>query len=336
MNDSQPEIIEEVISSPSLYLGDARISEIKVSRFSNLRSGRKIKDLLQPVFFWFLKKAPEPLALAPFWLLVGLGQLLHYAPGNPLRQACQDICKIAARAGHEHTAGEVYRRYLRNALAAGRAYRRLLREGPEAAAQYVDFAESHQAEARRQIDEHGGVLVACPHNFGSVFSGVRLRQTLPVVVVFRNSATIQRTKLALEVIERMKLRILMVRGGNPFELSRAMFAALKDHRLIAATVDNVHPGDGGMEADIFGQKVGLASWLVKIATKKEVPVLPSYYHSVGDRVSVVFGEPLVSKDMREALQHYVSFFEEKILEDPASWPYLADRKWRRVLRRAAS
>jgi lauroyl/myristoyl acyltransferase len=335
MSDKPVETIEEVISSPSLYLGPFTVTETKKSRLSNLGSGRTIKDLLQPVFFWFLKNAPELLALLPFRVLSGLARLLHYVPGNPLRQSCVDICKIAARSGVNHDAGDVYRQFLRNAVAAGRAYRRLLKDGPEVASQRVDIDEQYVASAKEQIEAHGGVLVVCPHNFGSVFSGVKLRQVLPVVVVYRNSATIRRTKLALEVIERMKLRILMVRGGNPFELSRAMFAALKDNRLVAATVDNVHPGEGGQEVNIFGQQVSFANWAAKIATKKNVPVFPSYYHSVGNRVSVVFGEPLITKDVHEALQHYVSFFEKSILQDPASWAYLADRKWRHVLRTAA-
>ena len=323
------------MSSPSLYLGDFKVTEIRKSRLSNLGSGRNVKALLQPVFFWFLKNAPEFLALLPFRLLTGLARLLHHVPGNPLKQSCTDICKIAARSGINHDAGDVYRQFLRNAVAAGRAYRRLLKDGPEAAAQQVDIGEQTVARANEQIAAHGGVLVLCPHNFGSVFSGVKLRQVWPVVVVYRNSATIRRTRLALEVIERMKLRILMVRGGNPFELSRAMFAALKDKRLVAATVDNVHPGDGGQEVEIFGQQVSFANWAAKIGTKKNVPIFSSYYHSNGDRVSVVLSEPLVTKDMQEAMQHYVSFFEERILEDPASWAYLADRKWRRVLRAAA-
>ena len=335
MSENPPEIVEEVLSSPSLYLGDFRVTEKKVSRFSNLGSGRTLKDLLQPVFYWFLRNAPEMLALLPFRILTGLGRLLHYVPGNPLKQSCVAVCKIAARSGHNHDPGDVYRLFLKNVVAAGRAYRRLLQKGPDVAAQYVDFRESHRAMAAEQITEHGGAYVMSPHCLGSVFSAVRMKDALPLVVVFRNSATIRRTKLALEVIERMQLRILMVRGGNPFELSRAIFAALKDHRLVAATVDNVHPGEGGIDVKIFGRQVPFAIWAAKIATRKSVPVIPSYYHSNGDRIAVEFGEPLVTKDLQEAVQHYVSFFEQKILEDPASWAYLGDRKWRQVLLEAA-
>jgi hypothetical protein len=35
------------------------------------------------------------------------------------------------------------------------------------------------------------------------------------------------------------------------------------------------------------------------------------------------------------VQHYVRFFEKNILEDPASWAYLCDKRWGRVLKQAA-
>jgi lauroyl/myristoyl acyltransferase len=106
--------------------------------------------------------------------------------------------------------------------------------------------------------------------------------------------------------------------------------------MVAATVDNVHRGDGGVEVSIFGQRVSFAAWAAKIATRKSTPLVPTYYHSKDGRVRIRFGEALVTRDIEEAVQHYVSFFEKYILEDPASWAYLADRKWRRVLRQAAS
>jgi len=336
VSSDSPDIKEALLSSPSLYLGDVRVTENTTAASSSLRSGRRIKELLLPTFFWFLRSAPAPLAMLPFRLVQGLAWLLYPVPGNALRQSCQYICRIAARAGHDHQPGFIYRQFLRNVVAVASGYRQLLRNGADSASVLIDYREEDMAHTHLQIKERGGALVLCPHNLGAVFSAVKLNELLPFVVVYRNSATIRRTQLALDIIERMRLKILMVRGSNPFELSRAMFSALKDHRVVAATVDNVHPGDGGVEADIFGMKVSFAGWAAKIATKKKAPVIPSYYHSVGDRISVVFGEALVTDDMQQAVQHYVSFFEQSILEDPASWAYLGDRKWRRVLRKAAA
>ena len=35
-------------------------------------------------------------------------------------------------------------------------------------------------------------------------------------------------------------------------------------------------------------------------------------------------------------EHYVRYFEERILADPGSWGSLADRRWAAMLRRAAA
>ncbi len=336
MDSNSQDVREEVLSSPSLYLGDVTVSENTAAVSSSLRSGRKVKELLLPLFYWFLANAPAPLAMLPFRFVYAIAWLLYPLPGNPLRQSCEYVCTIAGRSGYDHRPWQIYRRFLGNVVAIANAYRQLLRHGADAASSLIDYRESDMAGTHELLSEKGGALVLCPHNLGAVFSAVKLNQLLPFVVVFRNSATIRRTKLALDVIERMRVKILMVRGSNPFELSRAMFGALKDQQVVAATVDNVHPKDGGVEAEIFGQQVRFAGWAAKIATRKKVPVIPSYYRSVGDRVSVVFGEPLVTDDMQQAVQHYVSFFEQSILEDPASWAYLGDRKWRRVMRKAAA
>lgn len=336
MADKQPEVIEAVLRSSALYRGEIRVSETRTPGSLNLRSGRKVKDLLQPLLFWFLKNTPAALALAPFHLIAGLGHILYWVPSNPLRQSCTDICRIAAGHGHRHEPAVVYRQFLRNFVSAGRGYHLLLRGGPAAVEGRVEFGADCQRKANDALESYGGVIVACPHNFGSAFSALEMNRSIPVIGIMKNSATIKRTKLALEAFERMQVRVLMVRSGNPFELSRAMFSALKEGNVVAATVDNVVQGEGAVHARIFGQDVPFAPWAAKIAAKKRAPLVPSFYHSQGDRIVAAWGEPLVTGDQQEAMQHYVSFFESKILEDPASWVYLADRKWRRALRNAAA
>lgn len=335
MSVKSPEIVEAVLRSPSLYRGEVRVSETKTSGFANLRSGRQVKDLLLPVLYWFLKEAPTALAVAPFRLIAGIARLFYWLPGNPLRQACSEICVIAARHGHHHEPKIVYRQFLRNIVGAGENYHLLLHGGPAAVLDRIIFRPDDQRKADEALESYGGAIIACPHNPGSAFSAVKNNRNMPLIAVMKNSATIRRTRLALEVFERMEVRFMMVRSGNPFELSRAMFAALKDHNVIAATVDNVDTSGGGVIARIFGQEIAFAPWAAKIAAKKKVPMIPTFYHSRGHVIDVAWGEPLVTDDLQRSLQHYVSFFEAKILEDPASWAYLADRKWRRIISLAA-
>lgn len=334
MNDrSKPDVVEAILRSPSLYKGEFRAIEYRSDRPARRFGGQNIKDRLQPLLYWFLKSAPAGIALLPFYLIVGCARVLYFYRRNPLRRSCEDICRIARRAGYHHEPRKLYQRFFSNALAAGRAYRDLIRNGPGRILEQFDTGEV-QSRLRASVLQGGQAFVIfAPHNLAAVYGGVALAQLVPLLIVARNSKTIRRTRLALDVFERLHARILMVRGGNPFEISRAMFAALDDQRVLAATVDNVDPGFG-VKARIFGLEVEFAPWAARIAAKRRIPVVPAYFHSTHSGVRIAFGEPLVTSDPAAAIQHYASFFESRVLQDPASWAYLADRKWSRIFREA--
>lgn len=333
MNDnSKPDVVEAILRSPSLYGGEFRAVEDHSDRPARRFGGQNIKDRAQPLLYWFLKSAPSGIALLPFYLIVAGARVLYFYRRNPLRRSCEDISRIARRAGYDHEPRKLYQRFFSNALAAARAYCDLIRNGPGKLLEQVDTSEA----ALRAPALQGGqaFVIFAPHNLAAVYSAVALAQLMPLLVVARNSKTIRRTRLALDVFERLHARILMVRGGNPFEIARAMFAALDDNQVLAATVDNVDPGFG-VKARIFGVEVEFAPWAARIAAKRRVPVVPAFFHSTGDGVRIAFGEPLVTGDPAAAIQHYASFFERCILQDPASWAYLVDRKWSRIFREAA-
>ena len=125
-----------------------------------------------------------------------------------------------------------------------------------------------------------------------------------------------------------------MRGGNPFELSRTLFSVLKSNKIVAATIDSIDNSESGTQVQMFGQNIGLVSWAAKIAAKKKIPIIPTYTKSDGRKIIITFGEPLVTNDIQKAVQHYAAYFEQGILEDPASWAFLGDKRWHRVLRQA--
>lgn len=324
----------EVIRSPALYLKELEVVEDVGSRGSHLLSGTRLKSILIPFLFWLLRYMPLFVALLPVQLIIGVMRMLYGWRNNPLRQSCEYICELAQRAGYDHDPKKVYQQYLSNARGVVENYFRLYRQGVDAVIDRVVFASDQTEMLNQLVAEHGGVLVAVPHNFGSAFSALKMHREFPLVLIARNPSTIARTKAALGMFERMQVSILMVRGGNPFELSRTLFSVLKSGQVLAATLDNVDRSEHGVVAEFFGQQVGFPSWAAKIAARLGVPVVPSYFHSKGKKITGVLGEPLTSNDMGTLAQHYVSFFEEKMLADPASWAYLGDKRWRRVLREA--
>ena len=333
--DQPTRLRSETLYSPALYLKELEVTEDIGSRGSRLLSGTRIKSIVIPVIFWMLRHLPLFMVLLPIRLIIGLTRLLYGWRNNPLRQSCESICVLAQRAGYEHKPKQVYQQFLSNAFGVTEDFCLLYRKGVEAVIDRVEFAPKQTEILNKLLAEHGGFVLAVQHNIGSAFSAIKLHREIPLVMIGRNPSTIARTKAALAMFERMQISILLVRGGNPFELTRTLISVLKSGKMLAATLDNMDHSEQGIRARIFGQQIGFPSWAAKLAARLKVPVIPSYFHSNGRQITGVFGQPLISDTPEALVQHYVSFFEQKILEDPASWAYLGDKRWRRVLREAS-
>jgi hypothetical protein len=333
-DDGREGAVTELIRSPALYLGELRIEEAQSGPGGRLLSGRTLKNRLVPLIYWFARRAPRPLALAPVYLVLGLIRLLYRLPANPLRSSCVYISRLCAQAGHPRDPASIYSAFLDNAQAISRNYLDLYRDGWEAVLGRIDLQPRDRALIAALLERHGGVLIAVPHNLGSAFSGLRLNHAFPTLLIARNSNTIARTRAALDFFERMRVKVLMVRGGSSFELSRVCFSALRSGKVIAATLDVVDRSPRKVTARIFGRRVGFSPWAARIAARVGVPLIPIYVASRGEGVRVLLGEPILSSSVEVMVQHYVSFFEHNILCDPASWAFLADKKWHRVLQDA--
>ena len=184
----------------------------------------------------------------------------------------------------------------------------------------------------RLLAEHGGIMFCVPHNPGSVFSSTVIERRVKTVLVSRNSPTVDRTKIALDIYERLGATVLMVRDANPIELARVCLRLLREKTLVAATVDRIDRHPTRTMVRMFGQPVGFGSWAAKFAVRSKVPLVPIYIHTRGRGLALETGPERICTDVEEGMEHYLRFFERKVLEDPASWSFLADRRWRWVLR----
>jgi lauroyl/myristoyl acyltransferase len=321
----------ETIHSSALLLGKVTVTEHERSRGRHLFSGTRLKALLFPFLHWILRHTSASIALIPMRLLVWTLRVLYLWPGNPLRISCQAVCRIANREGYQHDAWQIYRQFLANSLGVMENYFLLHRHGIGRISERILLKQQDARMIRDLAKKHGGAILAVPHNIASAISGLKLNQGFPLLVVARNPPTIARTRITLEFFEHMQVPVLMVRAGNPFELSRNLFAAFKSGMVIAATLDNTENSDARVDVTIFGQQVGVARWAVKIACRKKLPVIPCYFSSRGNQHRIIVGEPVIPDCIETAVQHYTSFFEQNILADPASWAYLADKRWRRIL-----
>ena len=325
----------EIIRSSALFLGKVEVVENAGSRGGRAFSGTRIKAVAAPFFYKLLKKVPVPLVLLPIQVIFGFIRLFYGLRRNSFRYSCQYICQIAAHAGYNHKPHRIYQQSLTNAYGTLHNYFRLYRDGKESVMDFIKLDDKDALMINQTLKQYGGLVIAVPHNYGAVFSAMKMHTAFPLLVVSRNSSTIDRTKMAIEYYERMGINVLLVRGGNPFELSRTLFKVLKTGKAVAATVDSLDHSEGAVAVKMFGEDIGFSPWAAKIAVKMGVPVIPSFFRSEGRVIEANYGNPLLTDNVHDAVQHYAAYFERSILKDPASWAYLGDKRWRKVLQKAA-
>ncbi len=326
----------ETIRSPALY-GEEFTAREEIDQQDNRSfGGTRIKSIIMPKLHWLLLHTPVVIAMLPVRLTILLLRVLYWWPQNPCRLSCEYICNIARRKGHSHQPRQVYQQLLSNLLGVVENYSCLYSRGLDHALGQVQICGDDGARMNRLVEEHGGVLLMVPHNFGTAYSTIKMNVTFPLLLIIRNPATIERTRVAIDFYERMQVKLVMVRGGNSFELSRTLFSVLKKGKVVAATVDGLDRSKNSVEVDMFDTRIGFSPWAAKIAARMGIPIVPSYFRSRGSQISIALGAPLVSKDINELVQHYTRFFEQNIIEDPASWAFLADKSWHKTLRKINS
>ncbi len=333
--DKDSQVRSEILRSDSLYLKEFEATEKINKRRDRLFSGTRIKSFAVPLLYRMLEHAPQAIVMLPIVVSIFILRLLYWWPKNPIRLSCEYICMLAKKRGYTHNPRHIYNKFLSNALGATKTLANLYHNGIESVADHIQFTEGDTRMMNDLIEEYGGAVIAVPHNFGSLLSALKMNREFPFILITKNSSTIERTKIAIDVFERMQTSILMVRGGNPIQLSRALFAILKSGKSVAATLDSLDSSANRIEVQMFGEAMGFSPWAAKIAIRLGVPVIPTYFSSRNDQIRVIFGSPLLTDNVEESIQHYASFFDENILKDPASWGFLGDKSWRRVLRDAS-
>lgn len=321
----------EILESKALVQGSIEIVERKAPRARRLR-GTTVKRYVARHLYALLTRAPAWLVSAYARYAAMWANTLAGLPGNRLLESCRYVSTIAARHGIRHTPRGIYRRFVDGAVVVVDLGSVLFREGSDAMAKRIHVPDADVQRLARLAGAHGGVVFCVPHNPGAVFSSTVISRGVETVLVSRNSPTVDRTKIALDIYERMGVQVLMVRDANPIELARVCLRLLREQTLVAATVDRIDRQPTRTMIRMFGQPIGFGSWAAKFAVRSEVPLVPVYVHTRCDGLELEVGPERICTDVLEGMEHYLRFFESRVLEDPASWSFLADRRWRWVLR----
>jgi lauroyl/myristoyl acyltransferase len=151
----------------------------------------------------------------------------------------------------------------------------------------------------------------------------------------KNSNSEARDRTSLDFARRVGVDAFMTRSVSPLGLFRACLKGARKGQLLVATVDNIDPGRKSQaHARVFGQRLAFTPWAVRISQQAKIPLVPGWITWHDGRFVLQHGEPWLGDDIEDGVQHYMSYFEQRILDDPSSWLFIGHRRWARVLNRA--
>jgi lauroyl/myristoyl acyltransferase len=286
--------------------------------------------------YWLFRNAPEPVSRAH---VVALKLLLHaaaVAPGNPVLRSCRAIRALAPGTAGGRGAVGIHRAFVNQLGAAAAGYLAAVRRGPAVLEEWVHLPQPALERIDRLRTRSRGLMIAVPHNVGGILGSARLARELPTMVLARNSTSAGRDRMMVELFERLGVEILLTRSTHVAGLFRSCIRALRRGTVVVATLDNIDPGrKSRLEVPVFGGALPMPTWGARIAARAGAPVLPGWVGHDGRRFGLTVGEPRADADPERLVTHYMAWFEERILQDPASWLFLGHKRWATALEAAA-
>ncbi len=283
-------------------------------------------------------RAPESVVGLVPPLAAGMVRAVARLPASPLLRTCEDVAVLAAARGHLHEPRNIAARLagqIRGALALAA---QLYREGPSQVLPHLVLAPDQERTLADLRERYGSVVIAVPHNVGTVLYAMRVADRIPSLVVAKRSRSVEVCQLYLETFRRMGVEAVLADRRRRMAVMRQMLGAVRAGQVLVATVDRISRKPEAIRVPVFGREAGFDPWAVRIAAQRRIPVLPVYVSidegRVRSRVRSRLGEPILDSEPEAAMAGAMRFFESEILRDPGSWAFMLDKRWRRVLRDA--
>jgi len=183
----------------------------------------------------------------------------------------------------------------------------------------------HLVEVR---DRGDAMIVALPH-MGNWEMAATAGETVGVRVTAVAESLANRRIVDWFLAMRESVGIDIVLTGQGSGTMRALFAALKDKRVVALLSDRDVTGSG-IPIEFFGEVTGLPAGPASLSIRTGAPILPvASYFKKGRGHTIIIGAPIEpprdgSKDERVAVQTRLlaAALEDLIRRDPAQWHIL--------------
>ncbi len=259
--------------------------------------------------------------------LAALAKLAHLLPTR-LRSSPANLCRLGANAP---SAKALFDGFIARVAHAFKQYARLHAHGVDAILPDIRFEAGAKALLSQTYDRYGAAVCVVPHCVGSVLSAARLGRDFPARFLVREPKSKRRRAIQMPLLDKLGMDLVRVRRHSRAERGRQILRALRDGAILIGTTDLARPTPERIRVSVFGHRASLPGWPARFATRRGIPIIPSYVRIRDGAVWIRFAQPVVTEDETEATARWAAAFEREILASPSDWVFQFDKQWKRNL-----
>jgi KDO2-lipid IV(A) lauroyltransferase len=285
------------------------------------------------VFAGWLARRPRPVRLGAYSILGLIMWTVFLLPGNRVRPT---MVALSGQVGGL-SPGRLFDQYVRR-LISGLDLAERVRHGFGAEVDGLLTIEDEQRLAA--LLEKGGVFLALPHLHASVAMTRALANRYPVLLIARLTTEKKRAEAQRHLFAQLGCDVLDARNEPSTSVARRTLRALRSGKIVIGTVDRIRPppaddvdaAPGQVRAVVFGQPVGVESWVARFAIEAKAPIVPATVRQTGNGVTLILGkEILPAADIVETTQEWVDELANLLRANPEEWNFSLDKHWSTVL-----
>jgi len=195
------------------------------------------------------------------------------------------------------------------------------------------------------VAEGRGVVLTSPHWSGHELVAAIINRRHPMVMFVRQASTSERALRKLKWYNALGVETLLrPNRTSTIEDAVAYLKVLKKGKLLAITPDLLAEADQGVETCIFKRPARLPGGAFALAILGRAPMIRVFGHWQSEStIMVMFDRAPLALDssdrelaIRDGVQDWCCWFEEKLRANPENWQFWLDKRWSRFLRATPS
>jgi lauroyl/myristoyl acyltransferase len=191
------------------------------------------------------------------------------------------------------------------------------------------------------VAEGRGVVLAAPHWCAHEIAAAIINCRNPMAMLVREGSSSDRTARKVKWYNALGVEtVLRPSRASAIKDAVAYLNVLKRGKLLAVTLDHLAAPGQGIETRIFGRAASLQGGAFALAISAKAPMIRvSTQWQPDASLLLVFDRAPLTLDtsdryaaMRDGVQDWCLWFEEKLRANPENWLFWLDRRWSHFFR----